>query len=54
MSTTRARFRAAVVVVAPAVLLAGFAYHPYVANGTDEAALAAAAASDTTRWGCHT
>jgi len=39
------------VVIAPTVLLAGFAYHPYVANGTDEAALAAAAASDTTRWG---
>lgn len=51
MSTTRARFGAAIVVIAPAVLLAGFAYHPYVANGTDEAALAAAAASDTTRWG---
>ena len=33
------------------MLLAGFAYHPYVANGTDEAALAAAVASDTTRWG---
>jgi hypothetical protein len=51
MSTTRARFRAAVVVIAPAVLLVGFAYHPYVANGTDESALAEAAASDTTRWG---
>jgi hypothetical protein len=49
--TTRARFRAAIVVVAPAVLLGGFAYHPYVAKGTDEAALATAAASDTTRWG---
>ena len=51
MSAKRAPFRAAIVVVAPAVLLAGLAYHPYVANGTDEAALAAAAASDTTRWG---
>ena len=49
--TTRERFRAAIVAIAPAVLLVGFAYHPYVANGTDEAALAAAAASDTTRWG---
>ena len=49
MSTTRARFRAAIVVIAPAVLLVGFAYHPYVANGTDESALAEAAASDTTR-----
>lgn len=37
--------------VAPAVLLLGFAYHPYVANATDESALAEAAASDTTRWG---
>jgi hypothetical protein len=51
MSTTRARCRAAIVVIAPAVLVAGFAYHPYVANGTDEAALAEAAASGTTRWG---
>lgn len=51
MFTKRARLPAAIVVVASAVLLAGFAYHPYVAIGTDEAALAAAAASDTTRWG---
>jgi len=33
------------------VLLIGFAYHPYVARPTNEVALAAAAASDTTRWG---
>jgi len=51
MSTTKAQTRAAIVVIAPAVLFAGFAYHPYVANATDEAALAEAAASDTTRWG---
>ncbi len=52
MSTTmNARFRAAIAAIAPAVLLLGFAYHPYVANATDEAALAEAAASDTTRWG---
>jgi cytochrome bd-type quinol oxidase subunit 2 len=50
-TTTRARFRAAIAAIAPAVLLAGFAYHPYVAKGTDAAALAEAAASDTTRWG---
>jgi hypothetical protein len=50
-ATTRAQFRAAIVAVAPAVLLVGFLYHPYVANATDEAALAAAVASDTTRWG---
>jgi hypothetical protein len=51
VSTTIARFRAAIVVIAPAALLAGFIYHPYVTNGRDEAALADAAASDVTRWG---
>lgn len=50
-TTTTARFRAAILIVAPAVLLVGFAYHPYVTIGTDEEALAAAAAADTTRWG---
>ncbi len=49
--TTSARFRTAVVVIAPAVFLVGFLSHPYVARPTDEAALAAAVASDTTRWG---
>jgi hypothetical protein len=49
--TSQARFRIAVVAVAPALLLVGFAYHPYVANATDDAAVAAAAADDTTRWG---
>lgn len=48
---TKARFRTTAVVIAPVVLLAGFVYHPYVANPTDETALAAAIASDTTRWG---
>ncbi len=48
---TRAELRPAIVVIAPAVLLIGFAYHPYVARPTDEVALAAAAAADTTRWG---
>ena len=51
MSGTRAQLRAAIVLIAPAVLFAGFAYHPYVTLGTDEAALADVAASDTTRWG---
>lgn len=51
MSTSSPRLRAAIVAIAPAVLFAGFAYHPYVTNGRDEAALAEAAASDTTRWG---
>jgi hypothetical protein len=38
------------VAVAPAVLLAGFVYHPFIERPT-AAATAAAAASDTTRWG---
>jgi hypothetical protein len=50
-STTRARLRAAIVAIAPAVLLAAFVYHPYIANPTGKAAVAAALASDTTRWG---
>lgn len=49
--STRARFRAAVVAIAPAVLLAGFVYHPYLSDPTDAAVIGAAAASDTTRWG---
>jgi hypothetical protein len=50
-ATTRARFGAAIVAIAPAVLLFAFVYHPYIANLTDKAAVAAALASDTTRWG---
>src|SRR5829696_1843939 len=50
-TTTQARFRAAIVAIAPAVLLFAFVYHPYIANLTDKAAVAAALASDTTRWG---
>jgi hypothetical protein len=50
-ATTRARFRAAIVAIAPALLLAGFVYHPYIAPPTDPAAIAEAASSDTTRWG---
>jgi hypothetical protein len=49
-ATTRARLRTAIVAVAPAVLLIGFAYHPYISPPTDEAAVAAAAAADTVRW----
>jgi xanthine/uracil permease len=49
-ATVRTRLRMAIVAVAPAVLLAGFAYHPYISPPTDEAAVAAAAASDTLRW----
>jgi hypothetical protein len=48
---TRGRIRAATVAIAAAVLLAGFAYHPYISPPTDEAAIAAAAASNATRWG---
>lgn len=48
---TTARLRAAVAAIAPAVLLLGFAYHPYVGNATDESALAEATVADTTRWG---
>src|ERR687898_3530779 len=50
-STTRARLRAVIVAIAPAVLLAAFVSHPYIANPTDKAAVAAELASDTTRWG---
>jgi hypothetical protein len=50
-ATTRARFRAAIVAIAPAVLLAALVYHPYIADLTDKEAVAVALASDTTRWG---
>ncbi|MBW3601183.1 MAG: hypothetical protein KY434_00590 [Actinobacteria bacterium] len=49
--TTRARWAAAAVAIAPAVMLAGLLSHPYIAVLPDAAAVAAAAASDTTRWG---
>ena len=49
MSMTR--LRPAAVVVAPAVLFVGFAYHPYVSNATDDEAIASAVIADTTRWG---
>lgn len=49
--TTRARFEAAAVAIAPAVLLAGLAAHPYIAKLPDGAAVAAAVASDPARWG---
>ncbi len=51
MSATKARFRAAIVAIAPTVLLAAFVYHPYIADLTDKAAVAAALASSTTHWG---
>lgn len=49
--TTRAQLRAAIVIIAPAVLLAGFIYHPFLARLTDSEALARAVSADTTRWG---
>jgi hypothetical protein len=50
--TTKARFGAAIVAVAPAVLLIGFVSHPYIGMGPpDEAVIAAAVASETIRWG---
>ncbi len=51
-SRTRARSQAAIVAIAPAVLLAGLVAHPYIGLGPlDEAAIAAAVVSQTTRWG---
>jgi len=50
-ATIQTRFGAAIVAIAPAVLLAGLVYHPYIPFVPDPAAVAAAAASDTTRWG---
>jgi hypothetical protein len=50
-ATTRARFGASIVALAPAVMLAGLFAHPYIATLPDEAAVAASATADTTRWG---
>jgi hypothetical protein len=50
-ATTRARFGAAIVALAPAVMLAGLFAHPYIATLPDEVAVAAVATADTTRWG---
>jgi len=49
-SAPRNRVRAAILFVAPAVLLVGLAYHPYIAIPR-ESDVAAAVVSDTTRWG---
>jgi hypothetical protein len=49
--TTRARWGAAIVIIAPVVLLAGLVYHPFIAVLPDAAAVAVALAADTTRWG---
>jgi hypothetical protein len=48
---TRARLGAAIVALAPAVMLAGLFAHPYIATLPDEAGVAEAVAADTTYWG---
>src|SRR5215204_2182755 len=50
-ATTRARFGASVVALAPAVMLVGLFAHPYIAILPDEAAIAEAVPADTTHWG---
>ena len=51
-ASMHARFGAASVAIAPAVLLTGFVSHPYIGLGfPDPAVVAAAVASDPTRWG---
>lgn len=50
----RAVFGAAILVIAPAVMLAGLLYHPHLGNPTDAdflANLAAAVEADPLRWG---
>lgn len=50
---TRARWGAAVMAIAPAVMLAGFLYHPHIGNPTDAdflANLGAAVEGDPVRW----
>lgn len=49
-SRARRRTAAATVATAPLVLLAGIAYHPFIADLRDEEAVAAALTADVTRW----
>lgn len=52
-ANTRARWGAAVMAIAPAVMLAGFLYHPHIGNPTDAdflANLGAAVEADPVRW----
>lgn len=54
MATTDTRttkIRAAAVVIAPAVMLAGFLAHPYITTLPDAAQVADAVVDDTARWG---
>jgi hypothetical protein len=50
-STTRARFGAVGVALAPAVMLVVFVAHPFIARLPDAAAIADAVEADTTWWG---
>ncbi len=47
---TLSRVRAAIVAVAPLLLLIGFIYLPYVNDWTDQAKVAEAVTDDATRW----
>ncbi len=50
--TMRRRFQAAILLIAPAVLLAGFIAHPFIGLGPpNETAIAAAVTAYPTRWG---
>lgn len=50
----RIKLRAAVVALAPVAALIGFLWHPYIADVTDRAAVAAAVGAGATRWaGSH-
>ena len=52
LQTTSERSGAAVVAIAPLVLLVGFVLHPWIGAGLpDQSAVAAAATEHTTRWG---
>ncbi len=50
----QARLRVGIVAVAPVVVLIGFLWAPYIADFTDNAAVAAEVAADTTRWAWST
>ena len=48
--STSGRTQAAVVAAGPLFLLAALAYHPFIANLTDKASVAATATADPNRW----
>lgn len=51
MSTTRARYGAVGVALAPAVMLVAFVAHPFIARLPDAAAVGSAVGADPTSWG---